>query len=72
MKKITRWAIVVGLGVWMVGPLAPILAKEVLLQESGELTDDDAQLNDGSRYDIYSFEGHTGQLVRINLESNDF
>lgn len=44
-----------------------------ILQESGELQAGDSTLpNDGSLFDIYSFEGEAGQTVTITLESEEF
>jgi hypothetical protein len=39
---------------------------------SGEITDRDPALPDGSRYHLYRFEGRSGDRVRIILRSDDF
>ena len=45
----------------------------ILLQEEGELTDEDPILPvDGSHYDLYAFQGKAGQAISITLESTDF
>ena len=44
----------------------------VLLEVDGVLKEGDEQLNDGSLYDVYPFEGQAGQSITIRLESQDF
>ena len=44
----------------------------VILQADGILEVGDATLSDGSLYDLYPFEGQSGQLIQIRLESDDF
>jgi hypothetical protein len=41
-------------------------------QVSGALTASDSQVSDGSFADIYQFQGHAGQRVRINMRSTAF
>ncbi len=49
------------------------LAQTVILEQSGRLERGDTRLQqDGSYYDVYSFEGRQGQSVTIRLESRDF
>lgn len=38
----------------------------------GELTGDDPAADDGSYYDLYSFQGRAGQTITITLRSDDF
>jgi hypothetical protein len=38
----------------------------------GELTEDDAQAEDDSYYDLYVYQGHAGEDVTISLSSQDF
>ena len=40
--------------------------------ESGTLSSDDSQLDDGEYFDRYTFEGRRGQMFTIDLQSNDF
>jgi hypothetical protein len=50
-------------------PTEPIL----VLEEEGSLSDGDATLpEDGSLYDIYSFEAKSGQIATISVGSEDF
>ena len=49
-----------------------IEASGILLQVEDALSEDDATLNDESYYDEYFFEGQTGQIIKINLESQAF
>ncbi|WP_206044056.1 tetratricopeptide repeat protein [Geitlerinema sp. P-1104] len=44
----------------------------VLLEVEGQLEDGDAVLQDGSLYDLHSFEGEAGQFLEIRLDSDDF
>ncbi|MEA5471268.1 CAP domain-containing protein [Spirulina sp. 06S082] len=54
-------------------PNAVAPAREILLQEEGELTEEDPSLDvDGSRYDSYNFSGKAGQTIFITLESEEF
>lgn len=47
--------------------------QTVVLQEEGALEDGDTILeSDGSLYDVYTFEGETGQSVTVNLSSSEF
>jgi CHAT domain-containing protein/tetratricopeptide (TPR) repeat protein len=46
--------------------------ERVLLQVSGYLAEGDEILQDGSLYDIYTFDGQTGQRIEIRLSSNEF
>jgi CHAT domain-containing protein/lipopolysaccharide biosynthesis regulator YciM len=46
--------------------------QNVLFRIEGELTADDAQLEDGSLHDVHLFEGEAGQIVRILLMSEAF
>jgi predicted Zn-dependent protease len=49
------------------------VAQRSILDERGTLERGDAQLpDDGSLYDVYSFEGRANQSVTIRLESGDF
>ena len=43
-----------------------------ILQVEGALTDSDSTLSDDSHYDEYFFEGQTGQIIKITLESDEF
>jgi tetratricopeptide (TPR) repeat protein len=43
-----------------------------LLNATGVLETNDPQLNDGSYFDVHTFEGQSGQIVTITLESADF
>jgi CHAT domain-containing protein/tetratricopeptide (TPR) repeat protein len=43
-----------------------------LLSIEGELSEEDATLEDGSLYDVYPFEGEAGQIIKIELESDEF
>lgn len=53
--------------------LPPLLASTVLLDEQGVLESGDSVLpNDGSFFDVYSFEGNVGQIITIDVESNEF
>jgi hypothetical protein len=38
----------------------------------GELTEDDAQADDDSYYDVYVYQGRAGETVSISLSSDDF
>lgn len=52
---------------------APEAEPSVVLQEEGALEDGDSVLeSDGSLYDVYTFEGETGQSVTVNLSSSEF
>ncbi|MEL6900527.1 MAG: CHAT domain-containing protein [Cyanobacteria bacterium J06606_4] len=42
------------------------------LSITGTLSNEDGQLNDGSRFDVYVVEGQAGQVVRIMLNSESF
>ncbi|MEO1348918.1 MAG: CHAT domain-containing protein [Cyanobacteria bacterium J06635_15] len=44
----------------------------IILQTEGSLAEGDSTLQDESLYDSYSFEGQTGQLIQIRLESVEF
>jgi CHAT domain-containing protein/tetratricopeptide (TPR) repeat protein len=46
--------------------------SDALFSIEGALTDDDAQLDDGSLHDVHIFEGEAGQIVRILLVSEEF
>lgn len=49
------------------------IAQRSILNERGTLERGDAQLpDDGSLYDVYTFEGRANQSVSIRLESGDF
>ncbi len=49
------------------------VAQRTILDERGTLERGDAELpDDGSLYDIYTFEGRANQSVTIRLESGDF
>jgi predicted Zn-dependent protease len=51
----------------------PTVAQRTILEEGGTLERGDAQLpDDGSLYDVYTFEGRANQSVSIRLESGDF
>ena len=51
---------------------APV-SSAILLQENGKLEEGDATFDsDGSFYDTYTFVGRAGQLVTIDLESQEF
>ena len=43
-----------------------------LLQQTGSLEDSDAAFDDGSPYDIHSFEGKAGQFVQLTAASEAF
>ena len=58
-------------------PVAPTtsapVSSAILLQENGTLEEGDATFDsDGSFYDTYTFVGRAGQLVTIDLESQEF
>lgn len=58
-------------------PVSPVGLKQaaddnILLHIDGTLTDDNATLDDGSRYDAHVFHGQAGQIVKITLESDEF
>lgn len=55
-------------------PTTPVPAEPIfVLEEEGSLSDGDMTLpEDGSLYDIYSFEGKSGNIVNITVESDDF
>ena len=54
-------------------PPAPTPRPIAVGQEvSGELSDDDAVMEDESYYDYYSFEGRAGERYRITMRSDDF
>ena len=46
--------------------------QDVLLEVEGALAEGDAQLDDGSLYDVHLFDGQAGQIVRITLVSDEF
>ena len=46
--------------------------SDVLFRAEGTLAEGDAQLEDGSLYDVHLFEGQAGQIVRITLVSSEF
>ncbi|MEO0538534.1 MAG: CHAT domain-containing protein [Cyanobacteria bacterium P01_A01_bin.123] len=56
--------------------LAPAALKTnedgIILQTEGSLAEGDSTLQDGSLYDSYPFEGQTGQIIQIRLESVEF
>lgn len=39
---------------------------------SGRLTSGDPQLQDGSRFDVWTYEGRAGETLRLQLTSSDF
>jgi hypothetical protein len=43
-----------------------------LLEVEGQLEDDDQVLQDGSLYDLHTFEGEAGQFIEIRLSSDAF
>lgn len=47
----------------------PVRSGETL---AGTLTDADPQLEDGSRFDLYTFEGREGEEVEITLRADSF
>lgn len=47
-------------------------AKEVLLENVGQLEPGDATLEDGTLYDEFTLEGQAGEVVSITLESLEF
>ncbi|MEO0533577.1 MAG: CHAT domain-containing protein [Cyanobacteria bacterium P01_A01_bin.123] len=47
-------------------------SQQILLQVEGNLADGDASFDNGSLYDVHTFQGQAGQIVRITLESQDF
>lgn len=51
---------------------ATVKQSDTLLRVTGTLTDDDATLDDGSRYDAYTFEAQAGDHIRISLTSDEF
>ncbi|HEX6587731.1 MAG TPA: PPC domain-containing protein [Longimicrobiales bacterium] len=53
---------------------APITTQPIRLGQTvrGTIDDEDPTLDDGSRYEVYTFEGRAGQDVRITLRSDDF
>lgn len=55
-------------------PAAPASRAITAGQEvTGELDDDDAVLDtDGSYYETWTYRGHAGEQLRINMESDDF
>jgi pre-peptidase len=54
-------------------PPAPAPRPITVGQEvSGELSDDDAVMEDESYYDYYAFEGRAGDRLRITMRSDDF
>jgi len=55
-------------------PTTPVEAEPIfVLDEEGSLSDGDMTLpEDGSLYDIYSFEGKSGNIVNIAVESSEF
>jgi hypothetical protein len=50
-------------------PLVDIRAGDVI---SGELTAEDAELDDGSYFDLYRYQGAAGERVTVALQSEDF
>ncbi|MDY6786232.1 MAG: CAP domain-containing protein [Cyanobacteriota bacterium] len=53
--------------------LLPQTTEQTILQEEGILADGDSVYEqDGSLYDVYSFEGRSGQEIAIAVESSDF
>jgi uncharacterized protein YkwD len=53
--------------------LLPRATEQVILQEEGTLADGDSVYErDGSLYDVYTFEGRSGQKIIITVESQDF
>ena len=48
------------------------LAQSPLLSIEGVLNEEDETLSDGSLYDIHNFDGKAGQIVNIQLESDEF
>ena len=53
--------------------LLPETDEQTILQEEGTLADGDSVYErDGSLYDVYSFEGKSGQEIAIAVESDDF
>ncbi|MEM9218649.1 MAG: tetratricopeptide repeat protein [Cyanobacteria bacterium P01_F01_bin.150] len=46
--------------------------SDILFQAEGSLSDEDDTWGDGSRYDAYEFQGKSGQIIRIILESDEF
>lgn len=49
------------------------VAQRTILEERGTLERGDRELSDdGSLYDVYSFEGRAGQSITVRLESGDF
>ncbi|NJN19960.1 MAG: tetratricopeptide repeat protein, partial [Leptolyngbya sp. RL_3_1] len=45
---------------------------DTLLEVEGQLEDGDQVLQDGSLYDLHTFEGEAGQFIEIRLSSDDF
>lgn len=50
--------------------LAQVQPVSAILNQQGTLDSSDAQLNDGSRYERYSFQGTAGQTVVITMQSS--
>jgi CHAT domain-containing protein/Tfp pilus assembly protein PilF len=46
--------------------------ETVLLEAQGDLSPGDSTLDDGSFYDLHTFQGQAGQAITITLESPDF
>ncbi|HEX8690820.1 MAG TPA: PPC domain-containing protein [Longimicrobium sp.] len=54
-------------------PPAPAPRPITVGQEvNGELTDEDAAMEDDSYYDLYAFEGRAGERLRITMRSDEF
>lgn len=47
-------------------------AEGIILQQSGRLSSGDEMAPDGTLFDIYSFNGESGQTVMVTLESQEF
>ncbi|MEM9817581.1 MAG: tetratricopeptide repeat protein [Cyanobacteria bacterium P01_D01_bin.6] len=47
-------------------------SQQILLQVEGDLADGDASFDNGSLYDVHTFQGQAGQIVQITLDSQDF
>jgi hypothetical protein len=49
-----------------------ISGENVILNQSGSLSSDDNQRDDGQRMDVYGIELDRNQLIQIDVSSNDF
>ncbi|MEO0540917.1 MAG: CAP domain-containing protein, partial [Cyanobacteria bacterium P01_A01_bin.105] len=68
------WAQVFGTPLQATQPPTPTPPAQAgpILAEQGSLNDTDGSLSDGSRFDMYQFEGRAGQLVTVRMSSAQF